>query len=517
MFTLLTASLIAFLACLLLTPILRMGLLRLGFVDRHEKRGGAVSVPRMGGLSVLVATGLGLAAPLFLHLHGGSLIHAVVPMIRELAGPVVLVLFLGIADDAFGVSPLFKVMVQLVAAGWLVRNGLGIPALLGHAFGPVLSAVVTVVWLLGCTNAFNLIDGLDGLASGEAIFATGTVLIYALLNHYFALAVLTAALTGALAAFLHYNFYPASIFLGDAGSLPIGFLLGSFALFWADKATTLISLSAPLFALAVPLFDTGIAISRRWLAHRPLFGRDQGHVHHKLLQRGLTVHRSVLLLYAAGLFGAAASLLLTTFRQQQYSGIVILFFAFFVWGGIQQLGYTEFAEAARIWRRGFFEQRKIIRMHVRMRSLLANVDNLGDINELWAVLAAVALCLHFSALELRVGGEQNPYWFRRKLISEEDSVPGARAEAADAVAVPAAPVMPLGWSLRVPLGQQGELGLLSFWRAGDSHYPLATLQVVEDLKLHVSRSLEQYLNSLAARPEHALAAVAGCGAELMSE
>ena len=109
MFTLLTASLIAFLACLLLTPILRMGLLRLGFVDRHEKRGGAVSVPRMGGLSVLVATGLGLAAPLFLHLHGGSLIHAVVPMIRELAGPVVLVLFLGIADDAFGVSPLFKV------------------------------------------------------------------------------------------------------------------------------------------------------------------------------------------------------------------------------------------------------------------------------------------------------------------------------------------------------------------------------------------------------------------------
>jgi UDP-GlcNAc:undecaprenyl-phosphate GlcNAc-1-phosphate transferase len=145
---------------------------------------------------------------------------------------------------------------------------------------------VTVLWLLACANAFNLIDGLDGLASGVGLFATLTTLCAALMHGDMELALATAPLAGALIGFLRYNFNPASIFLGDCGSLSIGFLLGCYAVMWSQKSATLLGMAAPAIVLAAPLVDTALSIARRFIQHKPIFGADRGHLHHRLLDRG---------------------------------------------------------------------------------------------------------------------------------------------------------------------------------------------------------------------------------------
>ncbi len=489
MISLLLVGLISFFACLVLTPPLRRSLQVLGFVDRHESRSSRRGqIPRMGGLAVLVAAGLGLFAPLLFHTEASKGLLQMVPMLRQLGLPVLLVLGLGVLDDAFGVSPLFKVLVQTGAASLLYLRGIAIHELFGYTLPGWLAIGVTVAWVLGCTNAFNLIDGLDGLAAGVAVFACGTVLAHALMSHLIPLALLTVALTASLAAFLHFNFFPASIFLGDAGSLPIGFLLGAFGLLWMDKATTFVGVTAPLFSLIIPLFDTGLAITRRWLAGNPIFGRDQGHLHHMLVRRGFSVHRSVLLLYCVAGLGAVTSLLLTNFRQQQFTGIVILVFVTLGWSGVQQLGYAEFSEAARLWRRGLFEQRKLVRAHVALRAHAAAIETAQSYEEIWAEVLKFARSQRFTAVDLIVGNPQQPFWSRNAFFADPSD--GNMANPT----LPQQPrLMPAGWSIRLPLGAAGELGLLSLWRDYQETHPLSTAHLAEMLPRVLAARLQLLL------------------------
>src|SRR6201999_2943513 len=128
----------------------------------------------------------------------------------------------------------------------------------------------------------NLIDGIDGLATGVGFFATVTMALAALMQGNITLAIAVVPLAGALLGFLRYNFNPASIFLGDSGSLLVGFLLGSFGILWSQKAATILGITAPMMAMAIPLLDTGLAIVRRFLRNRPIFEGDRGHIHHRL-------------------------------------------------------------------------------------------------------------------------------------------------------------------------------------------------------------------------------------------
>src|SRR5437764_1589081 len=134
----------------------------------------------------------------------------------------------------------------------------------------------------------NLIDGLDGLASGIGLFASATALLAALLQNNIALAYATVPLVGCLLGFLRFNFNPATIFLGDCGSLFIGFLLGCYGVLWSQKSATILGMTAPLMALSIPLLDTTIAIIRRFVRQQPIFSGDRDHIHHRLLDRGLT-------------------------------------------------------------------------------------------------------------------------------------------------------------------------------------------------------------------------------------
>src|SRR5436190_10487499 len=161
---------------------------------------------------------------------------------------------------------------------------------------------------------------MDGLAAGIGLFATLTMLLAALSQGNLPLALATAPLAGCLLGFLRYNFNPASIFLGDSGSLLIGFLLGSYSVIWSQKSATLLGMAAPALALALPLLEVGLSIVRRFLGYEAIFTGDRGHIHHRLLDRGFTTRRVALLLYGA--CGVGASLSLTQGLLHQTYGVI---------------------------------------------------------------------------------------------------------------------------------------------------------------------------------------------------
>ena len=457
--SLLTTTCLAFALALLFTALLRR-LLRHAPRERPKEAralgdaAAAGTMPRMGGVAVVAAAGLALALPGWLGWPLNNFGDA--SLLRQLAAPVLLVLAAGTADDGWNLAPAWKFAAQAAAGLWVVALGLRVKAVLHHALPLWASVVVTLVWLVGCSNAFNLIDGLDGLATGLALFATGTVLAHAVLIGEPALALVMGALFGALAAFLLFNFPPASIYLGDAGSLSIGFLLGCMALVWANKATTTIGLMAPLFALTVPMLDTGVAIVRRGLTGQPLFAGDQRHIHHRLLRRGLTTRRAVLLLYAVAGAGAVASLVLADVRQRETYELVILLFVGLAAIGVQQLGYAEFSEVGRLLRRGRLDPRKTLHGQVALRHWAQEIARAQDFDQLWECLRQAGVALDFHGLEFRAGPAAAPRWRRRQTLSGE--APAAGAEFC-------------GWRCQIPLGAQGSLGAVEYWRGLNAEQP----------------------------------------------
>jgi UDP-GlcNAc:undecaprenyl-phosphate GlcNAc-1-phosphate transferase len=287
-------------------------------------------------------------------------------------------------------------------------------------------AVLTVIWLIGCTNALNLIDGLDGLAAGVGLLASVTTCIAGLLQHNIELALLTAPLIGALLGFLRYNFNPASIFLGDCGSMSTGFLLGCLAILWSQKSATLLGMIAPGIALAVPIVDTALAVVRRFLRRKPIFGADRGHIHHRLLDRGLTPRKAVLLMYAACACAAALSLLHDAFNSR-FGALVVLTFCGAVAAAIQQLRYPEFEVARLLLARGAF--RDHLNAHIAVRDLDRTLNQADDPRSCWTAIQNASHPFGFQQVELSLagrrfsheeGGGGNDCWTVRVPLSDAD-------------------------------------------------------------------------------------------------
>jgi UDP-GlcNAc:undecaprenyl-phosphate GlcNAc-1-phosphate transferase len=267
---------------------------------------------------------------------------------------------------------------------------------------PWLSFPITLVWLICCTNAFNLIDGMDGLAAGIGLLATLTMLIAALSQGNLPLAMATMPLAGCLLGFLCYNFNPASVFLGDSGSLLIGFLLGCYGALWSEKAVTLVALTIPVLTIAVPLLDVGLSVARRFLSDRPIFEGDRGHIHHKLLDRGLSHRGSVLTIYALCGLAAAVSLMVLAARHQQFSGLLVILFCVAVWIVIQNLGYGEFTMAGEMFLKGKF--RRIIDVETRLMDLEAELSIATEIQDCWKVILKGSKEFGFHGVRLNVSG-----------------------------------------------------------------------------------------------------------------
>jgi UDP-GlcNAc:undecaprenyl-phosphate GlcNAc-1-phosphate transferase len=345
----LTLGALAFLISLLLTPLVRDVFLKMGVVDAPDgqRKLHTRSIPRVGGIAIFLAYTVAFAALSFL--PNGKL--GVMPLTWDsrnwLFAGVTVIFATGLLDDLLTLEPKQKLMGQLIAAVLVWTGGIEINLFHNAPGAHWISLPTTVLWLVACTNAFNLIDGLDGLAAGAGFFATSTMITAALLDHNMPLALATVPLAGSLLAFLCFNFNPASVFLGDCGSLTIGFLLGCFGIMWSQKITTLFGLSAPLMAVSLPLLDTTIAIVRRVLRNRPVFSPDRGHIHHRLLDRGNSVKRTALLLYGACITTGAFSLA-QHFFHRKLGALVTLGFVIAVGFAVNHLRYLEFAVAGQV-------------------------------------------------------------------------------------------------------------------------------------------------------------------------
>lgn len=337
MYPILFLAVSSFIVCLALTPVVRIWCHRRGVLDHpgvgHRRH--SSPIPRVGGIAVVlsfVAAGglLSLSS-----LHGAGSIK--LPLVWSLLPGAAVVFATGLLDDLRGLNPWQKLFGQAVGAVLAYYAGIRVLGIAGFSTHGWWSLPLAVLWLVGCANAFNLIDGLDGLAAGVGLCATVTMFLAALLQHNTPLALATAPLAGALLAFLRYNSSPASIFLGDCGSLTIGFLLGCYSVVWSEKSATLPGLAAPLMALSIPLLDTLLSIGRRFLQHRPIFGSDRNHIHHRLLDRGFSPRTAVWVLYGACGVAGAFSLLVI---QNRFSGLIIVLFCVAVVIGVQCLGYA---------------------------------------------------------------------------------------------------------------------------------------------------------------------------------
>ncbi|MBX5496455.1 MAG: undecaprenyl/decaprenyl-phosphate alpha-N-acetylglucosaminyl 1-phosphate transferase [Bryobacteraceae bacterium] len=400
MYIVFAIGLVSFLISLVLTPIVRDAFLRRNIVDRpdHFRKVHKRAIPRVGGIAIAVAYSASfLIAPL-IPLPWDVLQNSLsrVALLCMAAG---LVFFTGLLDDLVGLKPWQKLLEQLIAAGMAFCAGVQIHLFPGEAIDAYLSLPISIIWIIGTTNAFNLIDGLDGLAAGVGFFATVTVLVAALISNNSELALVTVPLAGALLGFLRYNFNPASVFLGDCGSLLIGFLLGCYGVLWSHKSATLLGMTAPLMAVAIPLLDVLLSITRRFLRGQPIFAADRGHIHHRLLDRGLKPRTAALLIYAASGLAAAFSLLQNV-AYHQFGGLIVILFCAAAWIGIQHLGYVEFGMARQMFMKGNF--RRIIDAHTRLQGLEAGLAQAATHEELWSQLRQGAQMFGFRGVRLKL-------------------------------------------------------------------------------------------------------------------
>jgi UDP-GlcNAc:undecaprenyl-phosphate/decaprenyl-phosphate GlcNAc-1-phosphate transferase len=390
---------------LIVTPVVRGAFQRMNILDHpdQERKRHARPVPRVGGLAIALSYGLSFLILLSTHSQGAAMVRSALPFIWRLVPAASLVFLTGLIDDIFGLRPLHKMAGQCAAALAAYVAGIQITSM-GPAGGHLLhwwSFPATLIWLMACMNAFNLIDGLDGLASGIGLVAATTTLLAALIQRNVPLALAILPLAGALLGFLRYNFNPATIFLGDSGSLFVGFLLGCSAVVWSEKSATMLGVAAPLIALGIPLLDTALAIGRRFLRGKPIFSGDRAHIHHRLLESGLSPRQVALRLYGLCAFCALLSLFITNHRQEL---AVIGIFCVAVWVGVQRLHYAEFDLAGRLIAEGWLHQ--LINAQILLRNFEAKLESAETAEECWLALKQSYRDFGFVEIYAELGGSR---------------------------------------------------------------------------------------------------------------
>ncbi|SJZ48212.1 glycosyltransferase family 4 protein [Selenihalanaerobacter shriftii] len=281
------ASLITYVS----TPIVKKLAFLIGAVDEpNARRINKHPIPSLGGIAIYV--GFVLSVMLLLE-HDIKLVGIIASS--------TLILIVGLVDDIKGISPKSKFIWQIMAAIVLTSFGIKIQ-FITNPFGGILylgklSIPFTVLWLVAITNTVNLIDGLDGLAAGVSSIAALTLFAVAMQESEFIVMALAIAIAGACLGFLQHNFNPAQIFMGDTGSLFLGFLLATISVIGSLKGAAAMTLIIPILALGVPIFDTMFAIIRRHQKGKPIFKADKGHIHHRLLEFGLNHKQAVIVVY----------------------------------------------------------------------------------------------------------------------------------------------------------------------------------------------------------------------------
>lgn len=309
----------SFFTVLIITPFVIKLAHKIGATDKPNKRKVHLKImPRLGGLAIFSGVVMG-------YMVSGLYDERIYSII---AGAII-ILVVGILDDIFELKARTKLSGQIIAALVVVYSGLmieflTIPFIVEKFELGWMAFPVTILWIVGITNAINLIDGLDGLAAGISSIAIATLAVMAGLagkEMIFALCLIVLAST---LAFLFYNFHPAKIFMGDTGALFLGYCISIFSLLGLYKSVTLFSFIIPIIILGVPIFDTVFAVIRRILNKQPISAPDKNHLHHRLLAKGISHRNTVLLIYFFGIFFSVSAVLLESATFIGAIGIIIV-------------------------------------------------------------------------------------------------------------------------------------------------------------------------------------------------
>ncbi len=374
-----------------------------------RREGGSAAedaVPRLGGVAVLLTTLLAVA--LLMLWDNEVAVRLSWKMERGLgllfaAGAVFV---LGLYDDLRGARPWQKLLVQIAAGVGLYVAGFRVELLTNPFTQNSMelgwwSLPVTLLWLVAISNAFNLIDGLDGLAAGVGLFSTLSLFLLAMMVGDSFVAAIAVALAGSLAGFLPHNFNPARIYLGDSGSLTVGLTLAALAIASAQKGSVLITVAIPLMIFGLPLLDVSVTTARRFLSGHPIFKRDEEHLHHRLVKIGLTKRRAVLVLYGVTALFAVAAMGLIAARGTT-APVIALICGVLAWLLVGQMQYPEFTELDSHVRLALRSQRQLLRNQILLRKSTNQARGAATEEELWQIACLVFATLDFDFAECEI-------------------------------------------------------------------------------------------------------------------
>ncbi|MCL5023046.1 MAG: undecaprenyl/decaprenyl-phosphate alpha-N-acetylglucosaminyl 1-phosphate transferase [Nitrospirae bacterium] len=457
---------------LALVPLMRSLSFRLGAVDRGTgRRAHKGIVPRLGGIGIFLA----FVVPLAFSLSRGEWDKFHGRMLGVLIGSAVIFLT-GLYDDVKGAKIGHKLLLEILAAVFIYYWGIRI-TLISSPFGSPIdlgwfSVPATVLWIVVITNAINLIDGMDGLAAGTVILISA--LLFSLTGDNVHMQLTYAILAGSLLGFLRYNFPPASIFMGDSGSLFLGFFLGSVSILSSHKATAVATLMVPVIAFSLPLMDMTYAVLRRFYRGMPLGEADKEHIHHKLLEKGFSRRKVLLILYAVNIL-ILVSVLLVVRRQFDLSFFGLVFLVVLAVLGLRMLGYIEFIPRIREVLRNHAIGRKRKYFNYVIRRFRRNVAKSETLDDFWTHLRNLMDEYNFSRAEvnLEIPGVSNPVFaFTNRFDAGR----------------------PMSLSFPIMNGSGEQLGEVRISKQMDDDHFLCTAEMVRALSEEVSRFVTKNLH-----------------------
>ncbi len=312
----------SFAISLLATPFAKKLAFKLKAIDYPKSRGlHSEPMPLMGGIAIVLGF---MITVLLMSFFVEDFIAT------EFVGFIVggfIIVILGMLDDIYVLSAKFKLIVQLIVAVIVVETGTRIDVIMWPYWEYLkdFNAPITVIWIIGVINAVNLIDGVDGLAAGVTSIAALCLTILCIISGTTTAVVLTSTLAGACLGFLPRNFSPAEVYMGDTGSTFLGYVLAVSSCIGVYKSYAILSVFISVFAMALPIFDTIFAMTRRAINHKPIMSADRGHLHHRLIDSGYTHRQAVMILYGLSAISAVIAILIAV-QNFQATVVVLVFF-----------------------------------------------------------------------------------------------------------------------------------------------------------------------------------------------
>lgn len=353
--------LVSLVSVTILTPLSIRLAGKIGAVDiPADRKVHKTPIPRLGGLAVILAVAISLLLGAGVNAYIGRIVQT--SLMGMVMGSLV-VIAMGLWDDTRNINPLIKLAGQLIAAGIAVSMGVQFELASNPLVGQMrdyfdlgtLALPLSVLWIVGLTNAMNLIDGLDGLATGIALFTSVALFLISINTEAGDVTYVYVALAGATLGFLHYNRFPAKVFLGDTGSMFLGFTLGCLSTTGFQKSFTLSSLMVPMIIFGIPIFDSALALTRRYASQKGLATADREHLHHRLIDLGLSQKQAVFLLYfITVLLGIIAFAF--TVQLNEYAAVVIVLIG--VVGGMLAKELNLFGTQSREMEREYLHEEK---------------------------------------------------------------------------------------------------------------------------------------------------------------